>query len=353
MAEKDAREIVVITGGTAGVGRATARHFARKGAAVAILARGKERLDATLREIETYGVPALAISADVADPAQVEEAAGEVERKLGPISIWINNAMASVFSPVWEMRPEEYLRVTQVTYLGYVHGTLAALKSMRPRNRGAIVQVGSALAYRGIPLQSAYCGSKHAVQGFTDSLRTELLHEKSRIHACMVELPAVNTPQFNWVKSRLPGKPQPVPPIYQPEVPAKAIYLAAHSRRREWLVGWPTYWAIWGNYIAPGYADAYLARNGFSSQQTREPKDPDRPDNLWSPPPGDYGCHGRFDKKAREGSPLLWMSRYRAGLAAAMAATAAMAGLAALAVFLPGDRGKNIFSRLPRLRAAG
>lgn len=309
------KEVVVITGATAGVGRATARHFARHGASVAILSRGVERLEATRQEIEAIGVPVLALPVDVADPAAVEKAAEEVENTLGPIDIWINNAMVSVFSKVWDMQPEEFLRVTQVTYLGYVNGTMAALKRMRARNAGTIVQVGSALAYRGIPLQSAYCGAKHAVQGFTESLRTELRIEKSAIRATMVHLPAVNTPQFDWVKSRLPHRAQPVPPIYQPELPAKAIYIAAHSDRKEWLIGWPTYKAVWGNMIAPGIADKRLAAMGVSSQQTSEPEDPSRPDNLWSPPAGDYGCHGRFDDQARDGSPLLWISRHRLKLA--------------------------------------
>lgn len=321
------REVAVITGATAGVGRATARMFARRGAAVAILARGRDRLDATLSELKAAGADALAIPTDVADAAGVEAAAEQVERELGPIDIWVNNAMTSVFSPVWEMRPEEYLRVTQVTYLGAVHGTLTALKRMRPRNAGSIVQVGSALAFRGIPLQSSYCASKHAVQGFMDSLRSELIHAKSRVRVSMVHLPAVNTPQFQWVRSRLPRKPQPVPPIYQPEVPALAIWFAAHSRRREWLVGWPTYRAIWGNYFAPGFADRYLARNGFQSQQTDQPESPERPDNLFTPPAGDYGCHGPFDARARGGSPLLWISRFRAGIALGAA------GLAAVAAF--------------------
>jgi NAD(P)-dependent dehydrogenase (short-subunit alcohol dehydrogenase family) len=307
-------EVVVVTGGTAGVGRAVARRFAREGAAVAVIARGRERLDATVAELEKLGARALAVQADVADAEAVEAAAERVERELGPISVWVNNAMASVFSPVSKMTHEEYARVTQVTYLGYVYGTMAALKRMRPRDRGAIVQVGSALAYRGIPLQSAYCAAKHAIQGFMDSLRAELLHEGSGVHACMVNLPAVNTPQFAWVKSRLPHKAQPVPPIYQPEVPAEAIYRAAHSRRREWHVGFPTYRAIWGNYIAPGFADRVLARMGYKSQQSGEPEDPSRPDNLWSPPPGDYGCHGAFDAQAYTRSPLLWLSRFRAGI---------------------------------------
>jgi short-subunit dehydrogenase len=314
MAANRVPEVVVITGATAGVGRASARLFAARGAKVALLSRGPDRLEATRQEIEASGADALAIPTDVSDAGQVEAAAARVEKDLGPIDIWINCAMTSVFSRVWDMLPEEYLRVTQVTYLGYVHGAQAALKRMRARNAGTIVQVGSALAYRGIPLQSAYCAAKHAIKGFTDSLRTELMNEKSNVKVTLVELPAVNTPQFSWVKSRLPRKAQPVPPIYQPEVPAKAIYIAAHSRRREWLLGWPTYRAIWGNKLAPGIADRYLAKTGVSSQQTSEPENPSRPDNLWSPPPGDYGCHGDFDSRARSGSPLLWLSRHRGKL---------------------------------------
>ncbi|MBW8890052.1 MAG: SDR family oxidoreductase [Fibrobacteres bacterium] len=321
-------EVVVITGGTAGVGRAVARRFAVAGASVAVIARGKDRLDATLAELQALGVRALALQADVADAAAVEAAAERVEKELGPIDIWVNNAMTSVFSPVWEMKPEEYARVTQVTYLGFVHGALAALRRMRPRDRGTIVLVGSALAYRGIPLQSAYCASKHAIQGFMDSLRSELLHVGSRVHVCMVNLPAVNTPQFAWVKSRLPNKAQPVPPIYQPEVPAEAIYRAAHSRRREWLIGWPTYRAIWGNYIAPGFADRVLAKMGFSSQQGGQAEDPGRPDNLWSPPPGDYGCHGSFDALAHDRSPLLWLSRFRARIGLGLLGAASALALA-------------------------
>jgi NAD(P)-dependent dehydrogenase (short-subunit alcohol dehydrogenase family) len=329
MKNRAKEEIVVITGGTAGVGRATARLFASKGCAVAVLARGQERLDATLAELRSAGARAMALSVDVGDAAAVDAAAEQVERELGPIDVWVNNAMTSVFSPVWDMKAEEYARVTQVTYLGYVHGTLAALKRMRPRNSGRIVLVGSALAYRGIPLKSAYCAAKHAVQGFMDSLRPELLHEKSDVRVCMVELPAVNTPQFSWVRSRLPNKAQPVPPIYQPEIPAKAIWLAAHARRREWLIGWPTYRAIWGNYVMPGIGDRYLAKQGFGSQQGSEPETPGRPDNLWEPVPGDQGSHGAFDFQARSRSPLLWLSRFRAvlGLGAAGAIAAAFLGL--------------------------
>jgi short-subunit dehydrogenase len=315
--------VVVINGGTSGVGRATARHFASHGASVAILARGLDRLEAARSELKALGARVEAISVDVADAGQVEAAAERIEQSLGPIDIWINNAMTSVFSRVWEVLPEEYLRVTQVTYLGYVHGTLSALKRMRRRNSGCILQVGSALAYRGIPLQSAYCAAKHAIQGFTDSLRTELLNEKSKVRVCEVHLPAVNTPQFAWVKSRLAFRAQPVPPIYQPELPAEVIYRASHADRREWLLGWPTYLAIWGNKIAPRFADYRLAKMGFQAQQTHEPEDPLRPVNLWTPPPGDYGCHGRFDAQARDKSPLYLMSRFRSvlfpGLAAAIA----------------------------------
>src|SRR6478752_1542372 len=248
-------ETVVITGASAGLGRATAREFARHGARVGLLARGREGLEAASREVEELGGIAMAIPTDVADAAAVEAAAAVIEEKLGPIGIWVNNAMTSVFSPVNKMEPEEFKRVTEVTYLGVVHGTLSALKRMLPRDRGVIVQVGSALAYRGIPLQAAYCGAKHAIQGFTESLRCELLHDKSHIRLTMVQMPALNTPQFRWVKSRLPHKAQPVPPIFQPEVAAEAIVWAAYSGRREVNVGWPTTKAIVGNNFFPGYGD--------------------------------------------------------------------------------------------------
>jgi short-subunit dehydrogenase len=250
----------------------------------------------------------------------VEAAAAKVEMELGPIDIWINDAMVSVFSPVKEMLPEEFQRVTAVTYLGTVYGTLAALKRMLPRNHGAIVQVGSALAYRSIPLQSAYCAAKHAIRGFTDSLRSELIHDRSKVHVTMVQLPAVNTPQFDWEKSRLAHKAQPVPPIYQPEVPAEAIYWAAHHRRRELFVGMSAVKAILGNKIIPGWLDYYLAKKGYQGQQTNEPRDPNQPCNLWEPVPGDHGAHGRFDSRARQHSPELWAAKNREWLAVTAAA---------------------------------
>jgi NAD(P)-dependent dehydrogenase (short-subunit alcohol dehydrogenase family) len=326
-------EVVVITGASAGVGRATARAFAREGAYIGLLARGRDGLEGARRDVEESGGRALVLPTDVSDADAVERAAEAVEREFGPIDVWINNAMVSVFSPVKEMRPEEYSRVTEVTYLGYVYGTLAALKRMLPRGRGVIVQVGSALAYRGIPLQSAYCAAKHAIQGFVDSLRSELLHDKSNVRVTMVQLPAMNTPQFSWVKSRLPRKPQPVPPIYQPEVGAEAVLFAAHNDRREMYVGYPTVEAIVGNKIAPGFADRYLAKNGYDSQQTDEPVEPDRRDNLWEPVPGDHGARGRFDDRASASSPQLWASMNRNWLAIAGA------GLAGLAVGLLYRRG--------------
>ena len=323
-------EVVVITGASAGVGRAVARRFARDGARLALLARGHDGLDAARREVEEAGGRALAIPADVADWDAVNAAANQVERELGPIDIWINNAMASVFSTVREVRPDEYRRVTEVTYLGVVHGTLAALHRMLPRDRGTIVQVGSALAYRGIPLQSAYCAAKHAIDGFMDSLRCELIHDGSRVHVTMVQLPALNTPQFRWVKSRLPRKAQPVPPIYQPEVAADAIHWAGHARRRELWVGAPTVQAIVANRLAPGLLDRYLAATGFDSQQTDEPEDPDRPDNLWVPVGGDHGAHGVFDDRASDTSPQLWAATHRGLTLGGFVATVALVAGAAL-----------------------
>src|SRR6201997_3013573 len=269
-------EVVVITGASAGLGRAAAREFGRHGAKVGLIARGIDGLEAAKREIESAGGRAIVLPLDIADADAVEKAAASVERDFGSIDVWVNNAMASVFSPVKEMKPEEYKRVTEVTYLGVVYGTLAALKRMLPRDRGTIVQVGSALVYRSIPLQSAYCAAKHAIAGFTDSLRCELIHDKSNVRITMVQMPALNTPQFGWVKSRLKHKAQPVPPIFQPEMGARAIYWAAHHRRRELYVGGPTLEAILANKVAPGILDHYLGRTGFQSQQTSEPENPNR-----------------------------------------------------------------------------
>ncbi|HUS13256.1 MAG TPA: SDR family oxidoreductase [Pyrinomonadaceae bacterium] len=304
-------EVVVVTGASAGVGRAIVRAFARERAHIGLLARGRDGLEAARGEVEASGGEALVIPVDVADAVAIEQAAETVEREFGPIDVWINNAMVSVFSPVKKMTAEEYKRVTEVTYLGVVYGTLAALKRMLPRDRGVIVQVGSALAYRGIPLQSAYCAAKHAIQGFNDSLRSELIHDKSNVRVTMVQLPAMNTPQFSWVKSRLPRKPQPVPPIYQPEIGADAVLFAAHHDRREMYVGYPTVEAIIGDKIAPAFADWYLADNGYDAQQTNEPVEPDRRENLWEPVPGDHGAHGTFGDRAITSSPQLWINKNR------------------------------------------
>jgi len=314
------QEVVVITGASAGVGRATAQAFGKRKAKVGLIARGRDGLEAARREIEAAGGQALVFPLDVSDHDAVDKAAGEVEKRFGPIDIWINNAMLSVFSPIMEMEPDEYRRVTDVTYLGYVWGTLAALRRMKPRDRGTIVQVGSALAYRGIPLQSAYCAAKHAVQGFHDSLRCELIHDNSNVRVVMVNMPALNTPQFRWVKSRLPRKGQPVPPIYQPEIAAEAIVWAAYSDRREINVGWPTSAAIIGNNFVPGFADHYLGRHGYDSQMTDEPEDPNRPDNLWNPLPGDHGAHGVFDDRAASRSIHLELNKKRAWVVAGAAA---------------------------------
>ncbi len=331
MSQPQRPEVVVITGASAGVGRATAQAFARRGAHVGLLARGRAGLEGARRDVEALGGRGLVLPTDVADAGQVEAAADAVENAFGPIAIWINNAMVSVFSPVKQMEPEEYRRVTEVTYLGTVYGTLAALRRMLPRGRGAIVQVGSALAYRGIPLQSAYCAAKHAIQGFCDSLHCELIHDKSRVRVTMVQMPALNTPQFSWVKSRLPRKAQPVPPIFQPEVAAEAIVWAAHHDRRSLMVGWPTVEAIVGNKIAPGLLDAYLARPGFDAQMTGEPEDPGRPDNLWEPVDAghDRGAHGTFDRRSSATSWQLWANMHRGWLALA---GGGLAGLACVAL---------------------
>ena len=308
---KRTSRVVVITGASAGIGRALARVFARDGAKIGLLARGMAGLEAAKEEVENLGGSALILPVDVANADQVEAAAGKIEEQFGPIEVWVNNAMASVFSPVKQMTAAEFRRVTEVTYLGCVHGTLAALKRMLPRDSGVIVQVGSALAYRGIPLQSAYCAAKHAIEGFCDSLRTELLHDKSNVRVTMVQLSAFNTPQFGWVKSRLPRRAQPVPPIFQPEIAAEAIYFAAHQPRREFIVGWPAFKAIYGNKIAPCYADRVLARMGYDAQQHDGPEDPERPNNLYDPVAGDHGAHGIFDARSRNWSGHWWLSKNR------------------------------------------
>jgi NAD(P)-dependent dehydrogenase (short-subunit alcohol dehydrogenase family) len=325
----DEVRVVVVTGASAGLGRAIARGFADRGAAIGLLARGREGLERAEREIRDRGGRALAVATDVSDAPAVEAAAERVEGELGPVDVWVNNAMVSVFSPVKDMTPEEYRRVTEVSYLGYVHGTLAALRRMLPRDRGTIVQVSSALAYRAIPLQSACCAAKHAIKGFTESLRTELLHDASGVSVSMVHLPALNTPQFDWARNRLANRPQPVPPIFQPEAGAQTvIYAALHADQRDLVVGWSTLKAIWGNRVAPRLLDRYLARTGYRSQQTDEPESPGRPENLWYPVPGDHGVHGRFDRRARRGSAQAWLAEHRGALLVCAGAAGAVAALA-------------------------
>jgi NAD(P)-dependent dehydrogenase (short-subunit alcohol dehydrogenase family) len=327
-ATQSSSPVVLVTGASGGIGRASALAFARRGAKVALLARGKTGLDAAAEQVRDLGATALPIPTDVADYEQVDAAADRVEAELGPIDTWVNVAFTSVFAPLDRIAPAEFRRVTEVSYLGYVHGTMAALARMKPRDHGTVVQVGSALAYRGIPLQSAYCGAKHAIQGFLESLRCELLHEHSKVRVTMVQMPAVNTPQFSWVLSRLPRHAQPVPPIYQPDVAAQAVVFAAdHPKRREYWVGGSTMGTLAANAIAPGLLDRYLARTGFDSQQTDEPRDPDQPANLWQPADGargrDFGAHGEFDDKSTGRSAQLWASQHHGALAAAGAVVAA------------------------------
>lgn len=305
------REVVVVTGASAGVGRAVAREFARRGAKIGLIARGKDGLEGAKKDVESMGGEALILEVDVSDPAQVENAAQQVEDTFGPIDIWVNNAMNSVFSRFKEVTPEEFRRVTEVTYLGQVYGTMAALKRMQPRNKGTIILIGSALAYRGIPLQSAYCGSKHGIKGFFESLRCELIDEKSDIKLSMVQLPAMNTTQFGFVKSRLPRKPKPMGIIYEPEVAARAVTYAADHDEREVYVGISTWQTIVGNKFIPGWLDHYLARTGIKGQQTDEPEDPNRQNNLWEPIPGDHGAHGTFGAQAWDFSPQLWAATHK------------------------------------------
>ncbi len=323
---------VVVTGASGGVGRATARAFGALGARVALVARGEQGLEAAAQEIGAVGGTPLVVPVDVSDPQALDAAADRIEDRLGSIDVWVNVAFTSVFAPLGRIAPEEFRRVTEVSYLGYVYGTMAALRRMRSRNQGTIVQAGSALAYRGIPLQSAYCGAKHAIQGFHESLRCELLHEGSGVRVTMVQLPGLNTPQFTWVLSRLPHRAQPVPPIYQPEVAAGAlVHAAEHPGRREYWVGTSTTLTLLANAVAPGLLDRYLARTGFGSQQTEQERDPQQPVNLWAPADGpdghDYGAHGRFDERSIAHSPQVWASQHHGvlGLAAAGAAAAGTA----------------------------
>ena len=308
-------EVVVITGGSAGVGRATAEEFARHGCHIGLLARGRERLEAAAQSLRAQGVRCHIVPTDVSDADAVERAASEIEQQLGPIDIWVNDAMVTAFAPVKDLTPEEFRRGTEVTYLGTVHGTMAALRRMRERNRGVIVNVGSALSYRAIPLQAIYCASKFAIRGFTDALRCEILHDALNVHLTMVHLPAMNTPQFDWALNKMDRRPQPVPPIFQPEVAARAIWFAAHHRRREVWVGWPTVEAIIGNKIAPGLLDHYLARAAYSGQLTNEAKPPNAPANLFEPARGNWGAHGRFDARAKETSWEMWTTRHQGWLA--------------------------------------
>jgi NAD(P)-dependent dehydrogenase (short-subunit alcohol dehydrogenase family) len=333
-------QTVVITGASAGIGRATARLFGARGARVGLIARGQAGLDGAARDVKEAGGTALAISADVSDYDQVSAAARQVEQELGPIDVWVNVAFTSVFAPFEQITAAEFRRVTEVSYLGFVHGTMAALALMRPRGRGTIVQVGSALGERSIPLQSAYCGAKHAINGFTSSLRCELRHEKSGVHVTVVQMPAVNTPQFSWVRSRLPRHPQPVPPIYQPEVAARGVlYAADHPQRKEYWVGASTAATLLANRLAPAVLDRYLARTGYGSQQTSQAVEPGRPDDLLQPVDGtggtDHGARGIFDDRSHDRSPQLWLAQH------ARASSGVVAGVVVAGAFLAWQLGRR------------
>ena len=306
-------QVVMVTGASAGLGRAIAHAFAKRGARIGLIARNEEALEACSQEVHELGGEALVLALDVSDAEALEQAATKLEDTFGPIDVWVNDAMVSVFSPVKEMKPEEYKRVTEVSYLGYVYGTLAALHRMLPRDHGTIIQIGSALAVRSIPLQSAYCACKHAIAGFTDSLRCELYHDKSNVQLTMIQMPAMNTVQFTWVKSRLPDKPQPVPPIFQPEVAAQVVVHAAEAKhpRREYWVGSPTVEAIVGQMFVPGLLDEYLGETGYKAQQTGEPDSPSRADNLWNYVPGEHSAHGPFDDRAHSFSPQVFVDLHR------------------------------------------
>jgi NAD(P)-dependent dehydrogenase (short-subunit alcohol dehydrogenase family) len=323
-------QVVVITGASAGIGRATARLLGQRGAHVGLLARGEAGLQAAANEIRAAGGKALPIPTDVSDYEAVDRAASQVEEQLGSIDAWVNVAFATVFAPFAEIEPQEFRRVTEVSYLGFVYGTMAALRRMLPRNSGVIVQVGSAMGFRSIPLQSAYCGAKHAVNGFTESLRTELMHDKSNVRVSVVQMPAVNTPQFSWVRTRLPKHPQPVPPIYQPEIAAQAVVHALdHPRRKQYWVGGSTVATVLGQRLAPALLDRFVARTGYKSQQTDQPVSSDRPSNLWEPVDGpgaeDPGAHGVFDDQAHGRSAQMWATRHRRSLVGAGAMATALA----------------------------
>lgn len=307
------KEVVVITGATAGLGRSIVRLFAKRKACIGLIARDKERLIKTKEEVEALGGQALIFPIDVSDADEMMHVGTKMEKEFGSIDFWINNAMLSVFSPAQKMALDEFKRVTDVTYLGYVYGTLSALKVMSRRNKGMIIQVGSALAYRGIPLQSAYCAAKHAVQGFTESVRCELIHDKSQVKISMIQLPAMNTPQFSWVKSRLKRKPKPIPPIFQPEVIAKGILFAAYHYRREWYIGLSTTIAIIGDKLFPSLGDWYLSRQ-YKKQEYDGLVKKDLPDNLYNPVPGDFEAHGEFDKESHDQSLFLWLNQRRTPL---------------------------------------
>jgi NAD(P)-dependent dehydrogenase (short-subunit alcohol dehydrogenase family) len=322
-------EVVVVTGAGAGIGRAIARRFGEDGWKVALLSRGQDGLEGARRDVEAAGGTALAIPTDVADPEAVEAAAERIERELGPIDVWVNDAMTTVFAFFEEIEPDEYRRATDVTYHGMVWGTRSALKRMLPRDRGKIVLVGSALAFQGIPLQAPYCGAKHAVKGFFDAVRAELKHKGSKVHISMVHLPGVNTPQFDHCRAKTPGHPQPVAPVYQPELAADAVHWAAHHRRRQVYVGISTVYTVLGSKLAPWIAERYLAKTAISGQQTEQPPDQqNKAGNLMEPQPGDRGARGRFSK-AHERSPQWWASKHRGLLA--VAGAAALAGTAGLA----------------------
>lgn len=319
--------VVVVTGASAGLGRAITRKFAEEGAKIGLIARGKDGLNAAKKEVEAAGSKAAIAIADVSDYNAVEKAAAQIENELGTIDIWINNAMVSVFGPLQKMTADEFKRVTEVTYLGQVYGTMAALKRMQPRNKGKIILIGSALAYRGIPLQSAYCGAKHGIHGFFESLRAELIHDKSNVQLSMLQMPAMNTTQFGFVKSYLPNKPKPMGTIYEPEAAANAVLYAATQDKREIYYGYSTYKTIIGNKFLPGFLDNYLAKTGYDGQQTSEPDDKDRGNNLWQPIPGDHGAKGNFDKTAKHYSPIFKIKKHKLLAAAGLSAVAMSIGI--------------------------